>query len=177
MHKFYNYVFAMSVVMVGTQSLADKSRPKVKRAFYSVPVAPELAQFATFELINVDFTETDQGLSFFYNLPPELVGPDAKGITLSQDKTNEVSDLHKMVGKQEVSGHLVNVAEASCGKHPLQNKKVQCMVVYHSMSIDQQKTNIFVVDQYHASPNLALRLQVAAAFGNEPSGVLVVDLE
>ena len=174
-----SYALAILVIVAGMAASGNATAAslQVKRAFYSVPVSPELASFATIDLKDVEAFETDEGLSFKYTLPPELVGPDTKAIQLTQQNKAEVSDLHKMMGRQENNGSLANVAEASCGKHPLQEKKLQCMIVYHSLTIDSQKAKQFLEENYEGSSGFAKRLQIAAFFANEPSGILVIELK
>ncbi len=177
MCKLNSYVLAISMIMSGTVALAIDTQPIVKRAFYSVPVAPELAPFATFELKNVSVRDNKGSLSFFYELPPELVGLGTSGINLDQKNVNDVSDLRLMVGRQAVGDVQANIADASCGKHPFQKKKLQCMIVYHSLKIDEQKTRDYLTDQYRSSFDFKARLNLADAFKNEPAGILVVELE
>jgi hypothetical protein len=156
---------------------AASTLPKVKRAFYSVPISPELAEFASFELAQVKFSETTEGLSLFYNLPPEVIGPEANGITLDSIDAADGSVIRGMKATQDVNDHVVNVANASCSKHPLNVKKFHCIIVYDNLFIDQDKVTAFIFSKYDQSTNRIKRLQVAAAFANEPSGILTVELE
>ena len=78
-------VLAISIIVGSAAARNSSAAPlQVKRAFYSVPVSPELASFATIDLKDVEAFETDEGLSFKYTLPPELVGPNTKAIHLKQ---------------------------------------------------------------------------------------------
>jgi len=169
-------VFAMGCSFLSLSGEAS-ARPIVKRAFYSVPVSPELAEFASFDLAHVGFSETAEGLSLFYNLPPEVIGPEASGITLDSIGAADGSLFRSMKATQDINGHPIKVATAGCSKHPLNEKKFHCMIVYDNLFIDQDKVTAFVASNYNDSIGQTKRLQVAAAFANEPSGILTVELE
>ncbi len=163
------------VFVSGTAFAAEPLSP-VKRAFYSVPVPSELAPFATFEVQNVEFTEDETGLHFAYDLPADLVGPNSPRILLLQQDGHDTEQFRAMIGQQEIGGLQITTAKASCGKHPFQAKKIQCLIVYTGLEVDPEVVASFLARKYANSADLEQRLDLAGAFGHEPAGVLVVEL-
>lgn len=171
-------VFASSMVFLSLGlGAAEETRSKIKRSLYSVPVDPELAPFATFKINEVQVAESEEGLRITYKLPPELMGSEAEEVILSQQDGNDELTLIKMAGRQIQNGRYIDIADASCGRHPFRTNLIQCMIFYHSMFIDQQMASDFVMEKYNGTNGLEERLRLVKFFANEPSGVLSVELE
>ena len=177
--KAFKFVILLGLagIMGATAFAQSDTLLQVKKATYSVPVQADLATQAILEIpVNdVEVAQTGDNLSVKYRLPAELVGVGSEPIQLSQ--ASDATPLHNMIGRQKSSGGITNVADASCVKNAKNEKKLMCMIVYHSLLINTDRAVEFLNSNYQGSPDLPSRLRVVALFANEPSGIRSIELE
>jgi hypothetical protein len=135
---------------------------------YSVPVEPELAAHASFEVPGEPLWTVQNGRRVLkYILPADLVGGRTVHVQL------EGSD-------QQFNGfYRLSAGEtfAVC----LEGRQLTCLSHYgpreiFGVDVDQGRLKAleYLREKYAADPALAQRLKVAASFGGDPAGTLVL---
>lgn len=180
MNKFNIVIFTGLFGILGQKTGLAATQSKslaIKTARYSVPVPSELASVATFKVQSVELSETANGLNVVYVLPPEIVGANAEAIHLSTAGQDINRSVQQMNGSIATPNGMSRIADASCSRHPLNPKAVNCMIVYDSLTINDEAVSDFLGTEYQNSADLSKRREVAALFANEPIGILVLELE
>lgn len=152
-----SFLSALSVLAdsAPTAYYANASR----QVFYTVPVPPEDAAVASFNLPGIYLAQEDGKAHLKYHLPAELVGPNQPGIDLLQTGTTD--------GWIELAGDL---GTARC--QSLQTDSGLCLISYKNLNIQPQDVEGYLRQTYPADPTLDKRLAVSKIFANEPAGIL-----
>lgn len=132
------------------------------RGSYSVPVAPDLAPYATFDVVGKMISARETARVFSYNLPEDLVG--AKKTEIILQEAGEAQGLAVFQGK---------IANAACiNGNDGTGKLLMCFVMYHSLGVDPVKTTQFLQGKYTGAEGLNARIDVAVGFIETPGGVI-----
>ncbi len=145
------------LILISSLGAAAAQSP---RAYYMVPVPPELAAVAAQDMPEGVTLTQENGLAHLvYRLPAELVGPNHPPIDLVQTAaTPDWTDL---------GGHF---GTARCNF--LTPTAGLCLIDYDNLEIHPEEVTAFLQQKYAGKAELPGRLSVAKIFNNEPAGIL-----
>lgn len=127
---------------------------------YSLPVPPNLAQYAQFQLPAVENNPDSSHVELSYPLPQELTGNAAQTIQLK----GEIVKGQPLVLEGDN-------ASATC-TITTYNAINQCQIVYRKLNLNSAAVASFISQQFTDPAEIQGRLQVANLFASEPVGVL-----
>ncbi len=132
------------------------------RGSYSVPVAPDLAPYATFDVVGKMVNSRPTARVFSYNLPEDLVG--GKPVEILLRETGSDKGLALFEGK---------IANAACiDGNDGNDKLLMCFAMYHSLGVDPAITTQFLQNKYTGAEGVNARINVAVGFIETPGGVI-----
>lgn len=146
--KLSKWIFAIGLGFITTSAFA---------ATYEVPVQPELKPYAQFQMAPPVMSREGEHTVIRYSLPPELVGPNHPGITMTGD--NYSGDQFQMTSDNGV---------ANC----VRTDSVRCDVHFKNLNINAQEVRRYLFQHSKSHQEFQQRSQVALMFGSQPVGIL-----
>ena len=128
---------------------------------YTVPTSNKLSGHATFTLKSVYSVESDDSLTVTYYLPEEL------------DHNQTIISMTGSLKQKSENGFISlkgDKSNASC----MITDKLNCMVSYHSLELDSEKTKKLLEDKFSDDPDLLDRIQIAEIFARDIIGLVIL---
>jgi hypothetical protein len=149
---------AVTFAFVGMILNAHASPAENYRGVYQVPVRPELAAYARFEISDFNYSSAAGKLSLDYSLPIELTGIAGQRIHL------EGVDMG-----QPTLGLSGPQGDATCARNQAQ---LQCTVRMKNIQINPNSIAALLKTQSSSQEEFNSKLEVAQSFSRDPIGIV-----
>ncbi len=134
--------------------------PTLFAASYSVPVPEALVNFAHYTNTVAVGAMKDGVLTVDYDLPATLVGKNQPGLTF----TGKAAGKFVPVAGKNVNGVCMRASN-----------RLTCLLRYPGLKIDAV-TRDEAIQETFDKETIAMRMEVGRFFGNDPAGILYLDL-
>lgn len=128
-------------------------------AQYSVPVAEEYAQYASFELKSFKNKEYDEVVRIKYKIPKVLTGVEQEVV---------------FIGEVDQFAHAITLngpnGEMNCQKS--ESKSIECRVVYKNLLKKEEQAILEIIKVSKSSKEVLGRIEVMRSFSSDPVGII-----
>ena len=135
-------------------------------AFYSLPIKPEYAAAATYELTEATWETRGARTFITYNVPGDLMGRDDEVMVMFNTEPMEGESFFRLVCSRTGS-------EAVCTK---QKNSVACVVRFRSLVINAQQVEDRLIQKYGVGELTDQRIKAAQAFSSDAVGTISIVL-
>ncbi|MES2767927.1 MAG: hypothetical protein V4596_02175 [Bdellovibrionota bacterium] len=147
----------MKILILLLSLISASAFASEKRAYYSVPVHPELEEYAIFEIENPKIVIEGTSVILTYKMPAELVGAEFPNVVLSGEYGSESFDL---IGKN---------ARAEC---KVISEQTACRMEFTSLEINKKEVSKAIQKSAESFKEIRGREKVAKIFKGDPVGIL-----
>ena len=155
---------SMALLLAGQWAGLARGDALKVQAVYSLPLKPEYADAATYELKNARWDDRGGMIWFTYDVPADLMGRDDEEMVMFTPGPIEPGKFFHMVCHRTSS-------EAYCTK---ENNVVACAIHFRNLAIDRQQVSERLLRTYGPGPLTDQRQKAAVAFSSDAVGSVSV---
>ena len=157
-------LFAGLFSLTALSALQAEARPLAMH--YSLPLKPEYADVATFDLPDASWRDSGASTVVTYRVPEDLMGRDDEVMVMITSQPVPEGDFFRLICHRTAS-------EAYCTKR---GDSVACAIKFKNLDIDPVQVEQKLIAKYGRSELTDQRIRAAHAFGSDAVGTISIVL-